>query len=166
MLGYSDSSKDGGVLMSTWALFEAQQALVRTFANHGVLLRLFHGRGGTVGRGGGPAYDAIMAQPPGANQGGLRLTEQGEVISSKYSEKAKARQNLEALVAAAMQTALARDAPLSERDEKVFSAALGDIALRSMKAYRNLVYDTPEFLPYFREATPISEIAQVGRVCF
>ena len=161
MLGYSDSSKDGGYLMSTWALYEAQLALVRTFKEHGVCLRLFHGRGGTVGRGGGPSYDAILAQPPGANEGGIRLTEQGEVISSKYSEPAVARGSLESVVAAAMRTALDSGSnALGSREEGLYYAAAADIARRSMAAYRALVYETPAFLPYFRASTPISEIAQ------
>jgi phosphoenolpyruvate carboxylase len=163
MLGYSDSCKDGGYLASNWGLYSAQRALVDTFRVAKVMLRLFHGRGGTIGRGGGPTYDAILAQPPGAVQGGLRLTEQGEVITVKYSEPSIGRRNLENLVAAALEAKLHEADPesLGPRAGEYY-AAMTSLADHSFKAYRELVYGTPEFLPYFRAATPISEIAQLN----
>ena len=180
MLGYSDSCKDGGYLASSWALYQAECALVEVFKKHGISLRLFHGRGGTVGRGGGPTFDAVLAQPPGCCGGGLRLTEQGEVISNKYAEPVIGRRNLEHLVAAALESRLndtraeamaaaagAAAAPHagvgSARGENMtWHAATTDLAARSFVAYRHLVYETPAFLPYFRAATPISEIAQLN----
>jgi phosphoenolpyruvate carboxylase len=178
MLGYSDSCKDGGYLASNWGLYQAECALVETFRAHRVTLRLFHGRGGTVGRGGGPTFDAVLAQPPGCCAGGLRLTEQGEVIAQKYAEPAIGRKNLEHLVAAALESRLkdrqeaaaaaagaAAGAPPQRgpRGEHVaWHAALTDLAARSFRAYRELVYETPEFLAYFRGATPITEIAQLN----
>jgi phosphoenolpyruvate carboxylase len=173
MLGYSDSCKDGGYLASNWALYQAECALVETFRAHRVTLRLFHGRGGTVGRGGGPTFDAVLAQPPGCCAGGLRLTEQGEVIAQKYAEPVIGRKNLEHLVAAALESRLADRAEAAStagaapsrgpRGEHVaWHEALTDLAARSFAAYRDLVYETPEFLAYFRGATPISEIAQLN----
>ena len=154
-------AQDGGYLASNWALYHSQRALVSTFATHGVTLRLFHGRGGTIGRGGGPSYDAILAQPAGAIGAGLRLTEQGEIISQKYADPALGQRSLEHLVAAALEARLLDHEALGERAAPYF-AAMADLAARSQAAYRGLVYDTPEFLPYFRAATPISEIAQLN----
>jgi phosphoenolpyruvate carboxylase len=160
MLGYSDSNKDGGYLTAHWALYNAERALVDTCAQHGVRLRLFHGRGGTVGRGGGPSYDAILAQPPGTATGGLRITEQGEIIASKYSDPELGRRNLETLVAAALEAALAPDAADGEREE--YHAALDALSAHAYRAYRALVYDTPGFAAYFRASTPIAEIASLN----
>ena len=164
MLGYSDSCKDGGYTASNWGLYQAEHTLVGVFREHAVHLRLFHGRGGTVGRGGGPSYDALLAQAEGAVAGGLRLTEQGEVISWKYAEPLKARINLENLVAGSLEASLlpGDDTNLGAERLGAYSAVMDALADASCKAYRGLVYETPEFLPYFRAATPISEIAQLN----
>jgi phosphoenolpyruvate carboxylase len=135
--------------------------LVATFAKYEVSLRLFHGRGGTIGRGGGPSYDSILAQPVGAIGAGLRLTEQGEIISQKYADPFLGQRSLENLVAATLEARLLDHEALSDR-APVYFAAMTDLAARSFAAYRALVYETPEFLPYFRAATPIAEIAQLN----
>lgn len=160
MLGYSDSNKDGGFLTSGWALYKAEGELVATFARHGVRLRLFHGRGGSVGRGGGPSYQAILAQPEGAVQGQIRLTEQGEVIGAKYGNPEVGRRNLEVLVAATLETSL-RPASASPTPAAFLDAmqALSDAAFA---AYRGLVYETEGFERYFWESTVISEIAALN----
>ncbi|HEY4957303.1 MAG TPA: phosphoenolpyruvate carboxylase, partial [Caldimonas sp.] len=163
MIGYSDSNKDGGAFTSNWELYCAEIALVALFAelrqSHDILLRLFHGRGGTVGRGGGPSYQAILAQPPGTVNGQIRLTEQGEVIASKYAQPEIGRRNLETLVAATLEATLlqpTRGAP------KSFHEAAQAISAASMAAYRALVYETPGFTDYFFGATPIREIAELN----
>jgi phosphoenolpyruvate carboxylase len=160
MLGYSDSNKDGGYFTSNWELYRASTALARLFETKpGIAMRLFHGRGGAVGRGGGPSYEAIVAQPPGTVKGQIRLTEQGEVINAKYANPEIGRRNLETLMSAAL------EATLLQRTEKAEPAFL-DLAERlsqeSMKAYRALVYETPGFTDYFFAATPIAEIAQLN----
>jgi phosphoenolpyruvate carboxylase len=159
MLGYSDSNKDGGYVTSNWELYKAEVALVEVFRAARVRLRFFHGRGGTVGRGGGPSYDAILAQPPGSVQGELRLTEQGEVIASKYANREIGRRNLEALFAATVRATL-DDTPADEHRE--FHAAMEELSTEAMRAYRDLVYDTPGFVEYFRATTPINEIAELN----
>jgi phosphoenolpyruvate carboxylase len=160
MLGYSDSNKDGGFLTSGWELYKAEVELVEVFARHGVRLRLFHGRGGSVGRGGGPSYEAILAQPGGAVQGQIRLTEQGEVIGAKYGNPDVGRRNLEVLVAATLQATLqADDAPATRPDFMDAMQALSDSAFQ---AYRDLVYETPGFERYFWESTVITEIADLN----
>jgi phosphoenolpyruvate carboxylase len=161
MLGYSDSNKDGGYLTANWALYRAEMRLVAAFAEHGVKLRLFHGRGGTVGRGGGPAYEAILAQPAGSVTGGLRITEQGEIIASKYSDPELGRRNLEAIVAATMEASLADAENIGAR-APAFHAALDELSVIAHRAYRALVYETPGFVQYFRGATPIAEIAELN----
>jgi phosphoenolpyruvate carboxylase len=161
MLGYSDSNKDGGYLAANWALYRAEMRLVEAFATHGVKLRLFHGRGGTVGRGGGPSYEAILAQPAGSVTGGLRVTEQGEIIASKYSDPELGRRNLEALVAATMEASLADAEGIGER-ATVYHQALDELAAIAHEAYRALVYETPGFVSYFRAATPIAEITELN----
>ena len=160
MLGYSDSNKDGGIFTSNWELYRAEIALVSLFdelkASHGITLRMFHGRGGTVGRGGGPSYQAILAQPPGTVRGQIRVTEQGEVIASKYTNPEIGRRNLETLVAATLEATLltpTKPAPQS------FLDAATELSSLSMQAYRKLVYETPGFTDYFFAATPIREIA-------
>ncbi len=157
MLGYSDSNKDGGFLTSGWELYKAEVDLAHVFAEAGVRLRLFHGRGGSVGRGGGPSYQAILAQPDGAVSGQIRITEQGEVISSKYSNPEVGRRNLEILAAATLEATLLKregsTAPLGWRE------VMEDLSALAFSAYRDLVYETEGFTRYFRESTPISEIA-------
>ncbi len=164
MLGYSDSNKDGGFLTSTWELYKAETHLVTVFANAGVKLRLFHGRGGTVGRGGGPSYEAILAQPHGTVNGQIRLTEQGEIIASKFSNKDIGRRNLELLVAATLEASLlpqpADAAHVAQLQQ--FETVMAEISDRAYKAYRNLVYETPGFTDYFFSATPIAEIAELN----
>lgn len=160
MLGYSDSNKDGGFLTSGWALYKAEGELVATFARHGVRLRLFHGRGGSVGRGGGPSYQAILAQPDGAVQGQIRLTEQGEVIGAKYGNPEVGRRNLEVLVAATLETSL-RPAG-AEPTPPAFMDAMQTLSDAAFTAYRGLVYDTEGFERYFWESTVISEIAALN----
>jgi phosphoenolpyruvate carboxylase len=161
MLGYSDSNKDGGYLTANWALYRAEMQLVDAFGEHGVKLRLFHGRGGTVGRGGGPSYEAILAQPAGSVTGGLRITEQGEIIASKYSDPELGRRNLEALVAATMEASLLDAEQIGDR-AAAYHQALDELSAIAFEAYRALVYDTPEFVAYFRGATPIAEIAELN----
>ena len=160
MLGYSDSNKDGGFFTSNWELYRAEIALVELFeglrASCGVRLRLFHGRGGTVGRGGGPSYQAILAQPPGTVNGQIRLTEQGEVIGSKYAHPQIGRRNLETLVAATLEATLLHT---GKRAPQAFAEAAEAISQASFEAYRALVYGSPGFAAYFFAATPISEIA-------
>jgi phosphoenolpyruvate carboxylase len=160
MLGYSDSNKDGGFLTSRWELYQAERSLVAVAAKHGVRLRLFHGRGGSVGRGGGPAYEAILAQPAGAVNGQIRLTEQGEVIAAKYGHPAVGRRNLEVLVAATLETSLPASA--NEAVDPRFLAAMETLSATAFAAYRNLVYETGGFEQYFWESTPIAEIARLN----
>ncbi len=163
MLGYSDSNKDGGIFTSNWELYRAEIALVELFdqlANsHTIQLRMFHGRGGTVGRGGGPSYQAILAQPPGTVRGQIRLTEQGEVIGSKYANPEIGRRNLETLVAATLEATLLQPTKPATKD---FLAAAAELSQTSMAAYRALVYETPGFTEYFFSATPIREIAELN----
>ena len=160
MLGYSDSNKDGGYLTSSWAIYRAERSLVGATSAHGVRLRLFHGRGGTVGRGGGPSYDAILAQPAGSVSGGLRVTEQGEIIASKYSDPELGRRNLETLVAATLDASLQDAEQLGDCAERYF-ATMDALSGHALRAYRALVYETPAFTGYFRASTPISEIAEL-----
>ncbi len=163
MLGYSDSNKDGGIFTSNWELYRAEIALVDLFdelANsHNITLRMFHGRGGTVGRGGGPSYQAILAQPPGTVRGQIRLTEQGEVIGSKYANPEIGRRNLETLVAATLEATLLQPTKPATKDFLLAAAKLSEM---SMAAYRALVYETPGFTEYFFDSTPIREIAQLN----
>ena len=160
MLGYSDSNKDGGIFTSNWELYRAELALVELFDElPQIRLRMFHGRGGTVGRGGGPSYQAILAQPPGTVRGQIRLTEQGEVIASKYANPEIGRRNLETLVAATLEATLLQP---TKPATKAFLAAAQELSNASMAAYRALVYDTAGFADYFFSATPIREIAQLN----
>ena len=181
MLGYSDSNKDGGIFTSNWELYRAEIALVELFdelatqglgipAEHAggetisvsatpIRLRMFHGRGGTVGRGGGPSYQAILAQPPGTVRGQIRLTEQGEVIGSKYANPEIGRRNLETLVAATLEATLLQP---TKSATPPFLAAAAELSHNSMAAYRKLVYETPGFTQYFFDSTPIREIAELN----
>ena len=163
MLGYSDSNKDGGIFTSNLELYRAEIALVELFdelaASYGITLRMFHGRGGTVGRGGGPSYQAILAQPPGTVRGQIRLTEQGEVIGSKYANPEIGRRNLKTLVAATLEATLLQ--PTKSASSKFLETA-SVLSLSSMAAYRDLVYETPGFTDYFFQSTPIREIAELN----
>lgn len=162
VLGYSDSNKDGGIVTSNWELYCAEVALSKVFthgAAQGIQLRLAHGRGGTVGRGGGPSYDAILAQPAGTVSGQIRLTEQGEVISSKYSNPQLGRHNLEILVAATLESSLL---PTNKEIPEDFLEAANLLSTISMSSYRDLVYETDGFSEYFSSATPIREIATLN----
>ncbi|MDX2357669.1 phosphoenolpyruvate carboxylase [Dietzia sp. PP-33] len=161
MLGYSDSNKDGGYLAANWALYEAERDLVDAADRAGVHLRYFHGRGGAVGRGGGNSYDAILAQPPGAVQGALRITEQGEVISAKYSEPGRARRNLEALVAATLEASLLDVEGLGDRAEEAYGV-MAELAGLGRDAYASLVHHDDGFIEYFTSSTPLSEIGELN----
>jgi phosphoenolpyruvate carboxylase len=159
MIGYSDSNKDGGYLSSQWNLSSAQEAITAVAEAAGVRLRFFHGRGGTVGRGGGPAYQAILALPAGSVDGSIRLTEQGEIVAAKYSDPAMARRNLETLVAATL------EASLLQRHDAVpeqFRTAMAELADHAVGAYRRLVYGDDRFVTFFRSITPTDEIAKLN----
>jgi len=162
MLGYSDSNKDGGMLTSTWEIFKAHRALQQVAVQCGVRLRLFHGRGGTVGRGGGPTYRAITAQPPAGFSGAIRITEQGEVINWKYSDAILAERNLELMVAACLGS-------LSLVPQEVPGAAaweetMGRLSETAYRFYRERIADNPDLMPYFEQATPVLEfeLAKIG----
>lgn len=161
MLGYSDSNKDGGYLAANWALYRAELDLVEMARKNGIRMRLFHGRGGTVGRGGGPSYDAILAQPPGAVKGSLRITEQGEIIAAKYAEPRIAHRNLETLLAATLESTLLDVEGLGELAESAYEV-LDDLAARAQRAYSDLVHETPGFVEYFKASTPVSEIGSLN----
>jgi len=160
MLGYSDSNKDGGFVTSGWELYKAEIGLVEVFERHQVRLRLFHGRGGSVGRGGGPSYDAILAQPGGAVNGQIRITEQGEIISSKYSNAEVGRNNLEILAAATLEASLLQ--PRQSAPSLEYLDAMESLSSRAFAAYRNLVYETPGFEDYFWASTVINEISTLN----
>jgi phosphoenolpyruvate carboxylase len=161
MLGYSDSNKDGGYLAANWALYRAELDLVESARKTGIRLRLFHGRGGTVGRGGGPSYDAILAQPPGAVKGSLRITEQGEVIAAKYAEPRIAHRNLETLLAATLEATLLDVEGLGDAAGPAYEV-LDELAARAQRAYAELVHATPGFVDYFKASTPVSEIGALN----
>ena len=160
MLGYSDSNKDGGFVTSGWELYKAEIALVQVFKEAGVGIRLFHGRGGSVGRGGGPSFDAILAQPAGAVAGQIRITEQGEIISSKYSTKDSCRRNLNIMIAATLEATLI-DSKLPVPPQ-VFRDTMSSLSDHAFAAYRKLVYETPGFEDYFWGSTVINEIATLN----
>jgi len=160
MVGYSDSNKDGGYLSSQWNLSSAQSRLAAVARDAKVRLRFFHGRGGTVGRGGGPAYQAILALPPGSVDDSIRMTEQGEIVAAKYSNPAMARRNLETLVAATLEASLtsATDAAPDPR----FVEAMEQLSADAFTAYRRLVYGDDRFVTFFRSITPTDEIAKLN----
>lgn len=158
MLGYSDSCKDGGILASGWALYRAQKTLAEVGRRHGVALRLFHGRGGTVGRGGGPTHTAILAQPAGTVGGRIKITEQGEVISSKYANRGTALHNLELLAAGVLAASVpGGHEPVEARRLARFEKAFAEIAEISLARYRALVEEA-DFVPFFEGAAPLDEI--------
>jgi phosphoenolpyruvate carboxylase len=160
MVGYSDSAKDGGMLAAHWEIHRAQQRLAVLAAATGVELTIFHGRGGSAGRGGGPTYAAVLSQPPGAVGGRLRLTEQGETIAFNYGLTGLAERNLEAKVAATLLTAapgLVAPSPPRATDAETMDA----LAATALTAYRGLVRDDPAFPPFFRRFTPVDELAQL-----
>jgi len=159
MVGYSDSNKDGGYLTSVWSLNQATRRLATVFAESNTAMQIFHGRGGSVGRGGGSSFGAIRAQPPGTVQGRIRITEQGEVIAAKYGTPSSAAASLEAITAATLLTSLAPDPASAEAAQ--FAAAMDGISDQAFKAYRELVYGTPGFKTFFRQMTPLTEIAEL-----
>ncbi|MBB5712984.1 phosphoenolpyruvate carboxylase [Sphingomonas xinjiangensis] len=158
MIGYSDSNKDGGYLTSTWQLSRGSTALKPVFEAADLAMQLFHGRGGAVGRGGGSSFSAILAQPPGTVQGRIRITEQGEVIAAKYGTRASAMTNLEAMASATLIASLEPE-KLAPADAARFATAMDQLSEAAFKAYRGLVYETEGFRTFFRQATPIAEIA-------
>ena len=158
MVGYSDSNKDGGYLTSTWSLYQASLALAPVFEKAGTAMQLFHGRGGAVGRGGGSSFAAIRAQPPGTVRGRIRITEQGEVIAAKYGSRESAAINLEAMAAATILASMEPEG-VSASDSQRFATAMDEISTAAFNQYRGLVYDTPGFRTFFRQMTPIAEIA-------
>lgn len=162
MLGYSDSNKDGGFLTSQWELYKAERQLAALFDQAGFTLRLFHGRGGSVGRGGGPSYEAVLSQPPGTVNGQIRLTEQGEIIASKFSNPEIGRRNLETLVAATLEAALLPEEDTEDGFLREAERAMEILSEHAHRAYRGLVYDTPGFTDYFFQSTPIAEIAELN----
>jgi len=163
MLGYSDSNKDGGMLTSAWEIFRAHRALHVAADECGVKLRIFHGRGGTVGRGGGPTHRAILAQPAGAFSGEIKLTEQGEVLNWKYSDPALAESNLELMVAASAEALAASSSEAGEAAAK-WEAIIESLSADAYAYYRQQIAENPDILPYFEEATPVLELehASIG----
>jgi phosphoenolpyruvate carboxylase len=162
MLGYSDSNKDGGIFTSAWELYQAQQALWAVAGRHGVALKLFHGRGGSVGRGGGPSHLAILAQPPGTLGGKIKLTEQGEVISHKYGLEPLARRNLELVTSAVLEATLRPE--LHQRDPLEvgrWQAVMGELSQLAFDAYRGWVYNNPQFTQFLQVVTPIGILAEM-----
>ncbi|HEV2741950.1 MAG TPA: phosphoenolpyruvate carboxylase, partial [Rubrobacter sp.] len=159
MLGYSDSGKDAGYVTSNWTLYEVQGELAAVARDHGVRLRVFHGRGGSAGRGGGPSYRAIMAQPTGTLDGSIRITEQGEVISFKYSMRGLARRNLDTVLAAVLEATADRSSPTPN---PVWTEAMEELSATAREAYRSLVYEDEDFLPFFSEASPIGELGSLN----
>ncbi len=163
MLGYSDSNKDGGMLTSIWELYKAHHALHECARKHDVKLRLFHGRGGTVGRGGGPTHAAILAQPAGDFSGEIRITEQGEVLNWKYSDPILAEWNLEIMIAASLE-ALTRPDAKARNSDKGWEGIMEQLSGDAFAFYRKNIAENPDILPYFQQATPVNELehARIG----
>ena len=161
MIGYSDSNKDAGYMAANWELYQAQEALAQTCNEHDVNIMLFHGRGGTIARGGGPANRAILAQPPGSVNGRIRITEQGEVIDERYGHPAVARRHLEQVVHATLMASVGSRHGGTTHPQDDWRKAMTELAAVSYKTYRQLIYETPELLDYWDAATPISEISQM-----
>jgi phosphoenolpyruvate carboxylase len=163
MLGYSDSNKDGGMVTSIWELYKAHRALHQAARKHGIKMRLFHGRGGTVGRGGGPTHAAILAQPAGDFSGEIRITEQGEVLNWKYSDPVLAEWNLEIMIAACLDSLARPDGLVAAGDEQ-WAEAMEEISASAFSYYRTHIVENPEVLVYFEEATPVNELehARIG----
>ena len=157
MLGYSDSNKDGGMFTSTWELHKAHRALHRRARECDVQLRLFHGRGGTVGRGGGPTHRAILAQPVGDFSGEIRITEQGEVLNWKYSDPVLAEWNLELMIAASLEALTRPDGPAADADRQ-WDDAMEEMSQDAFAFYRQYIAENPDVLRYFEQATPINEL--------
>lgn len=161
MIGYSDSNKDAGYLAANWELYQAQETIVQTCKDHKVMPMLFHGRGGTIARGGGPANRAILAQPQGSVGGRIRITEQGEVIDERYGHPAIARRHLEQVVHAVLLSSLPDHVYRGSKPKQAWREAMNELTRISYRAYRKLVYETPELLDYWSQATPIGEISQM-----
>ena len=160
MVGYSDSNKDGGYLTSVWSLQQATTALAQVFEQAGTVMQVFHGRGGAVGRGGGSSFDAIRGQPHGTVKGRIRITEQGEIIAAKYGTRDSAAVNLESITAATLLTSLEKE-QLSAKDRAKFAAAMDALSNEAFRSYRKLVYETEGFSRFFRQMTPLIEIAEL-----
>ena len=163
MLGYSDSNKDGGMLTSIWELYKAHRDLHRAARECDVKLRLFHGRGGTVGRGGGPTHTAILAQPPGCFSGEIRITEQGEVLNWKYADPVLAEWNLELMIASCLEALTRPASPQSQPDQR-WEPAMEQMSQDAFAFYRRDIADNPEVIEYFEQATPVNELdtARIG----
>ena len=161
MIGYSDSNKDAGYLAANWELYQAQEALTGCCQSHDVVMALFHGRGGTIARGGGPANRAIIAQPPGSVGGRIRVTEQGEVIEDHYGHAAIAERHLEQVLHAVLLASAPEHYRLQTQPRDEWREAMDELAALSYRAYRSLVYETPELLIYWTQATPMNEISQM-----
>jgi phosphoenolpyruvate carboxylase len=160
MVGYSDSNKDGGYLTSVWSLQLATRRLAEVFEEAGCAMRIFHGRGGAVGRGGGSSFAAIRAQPPGTVRGRIRITEQGEIIAAKYGTRESAALNLEAIAAATLLTSLESN-PLSSKNTARFAEVMASLSTEAFRSYRQLVYETAGFSTFFRQLTPLLEISDL-----
>ncbi|MBE3559259.1 MAG: phosphoenolpyruvate carboxylase [Ktedonobacteraceae bacterium] len=162
MLGYSDSSKDGGILRSSWDLYQTQLRLADLGRRHGVGITLFHGRGGAVGRGGGPIYEAILGQPPGTINGRIRITEQGEMLSFKYGLHEIAIRNMELVIAGVVQSSIPDETIIEKQvhphPEEAWIAAMQRLSASAYTRYRRLIYENPDFLTFFEQATPILEL--------
>jgi phosphoenolpyruvate carboxylase len=161
MIGYSDSNKDAGYLAANWELYQAQESLAKISRDAGVVLTLFHGRGGTIARGGGPANRAILSQPPGSVNGRIRITEQGEVIDERYANPAIARRHLEQVVHSVMMSSIPEQYQSHHNPKPEWRAAMDELATVSYQAYRQFIFETPDLLTYWSQATPMNEISQM-----